>query len=131
VTPDEVRTVLAYASAIDPRIRRNDPDERRLQVAAWHAQLGALDITDARVAIDQHYAADDPPALMPGRLRRLIIAARSERVAANVELEPDADPDDPAAYRAALREGRTRAANGTERRRPVAELYARAFRRPA
>lgn len=72
MTPDEVQAVLAYASAVDPRIRRNDPAERQLQVAAWHAQLQHVDVGDAKAAVDRHYSAVGADALMPAQVRALI-----------------------------------------------------------
>lgn len=114
MTPTDVQRVLAYASAVDPRVRRNDPDERTLQVAAWHTQLAPYGIADARVAVDRHYALPDPPALLPGRLRALIAGIREERLRTTLEPVPAADPDDPGAYIAALRSGRAHvAAHGT------------------
>jgi hypothetical protein len=71
MTPDQVMTVLAYASAVDPRVRRNDPDERQLQAAAWYAQLRHVDVGDAKAAVDAHYADAKPDAIMPGQVRTL------------------------------------------------------------
>ena len=72
MTPDQVMTVLAYASAIDPRVRRNDPDERQLQAAAWYAQLRNVDPADAKSALDAYYGAPQPlDAVMPGQVRAL------------------------------------------------------------
>jgi hypothetical protein len=127
----QVRKVLAYASSTDPRVRRNDPDERELQVASWAAQIGAYDVADARVAVDRHYADPKADALLPGQLRALIAGIRSERLAARPEPLPDADPDDPVAYRAALKANRAAIASGAivpppaVRQLPAAVLDAR------
>lgn len=69
MTPEEIQALLGYASAIDPRIRRNDPDERMLQVRAWHKILATTPFDDAREAVDRHYAAPDADALMPGDVK--------------------------------------------------------------
>lgn len=111
MTPADVEAVLAYAGSGDSRVRRRDPDERRLQVAFWHAQVGHLDIADARLAVTRHYAVDGVDALLPGRLRSLIVAIREERLRATVEPTPAADPDDPRAYLAELRAARRRIAS--------------------
>jgi hypothetical protein len=65
MTPTEVHALLAYASAIDPSIRRNDPDERRLQAAAWHTLLADVDPDTAKAAVERHYAVPGADALMP------------------------------------------------------------------
>lgn len=129
MTPNEVAVLLTYASAVDPRVRRVDAEQRRLQVTAWHAQLADCDPGDAQAAVDRHYAAADPEALLPGRVRSLIAGIRAERLAARPEAEPDADPDDWRAYRAALRAGRARIGSGVEPSRPVKALIGRAFRK--
>ncbi len=69
MTPDEVLALIAYASAIDPRVRRNDPAEGDLQVEGWHAQLGRFDFAVARAAVDGHYARADAQAVLPGDIR--------------------------------------------------------------
>jgi hypothetical protein len=69
MTPDQTAALLAYAAAIDPRIRRNDPDERRLQAAAWHTQLRHIDPDPARRAVDAHYARPRADAALPGDIR--------------------------------------------------------------
>lgn len=66
MTPDETRYILGYASAIDPRVRRNDSHERQLQVLAWHEQLGKLTAEQAKRAIDAHYAKAGASAALPG-----------------------------------------------------------------
>ena len=103
MTPDDVQAVLAYASAIDPRVRRKDGDERQLQVAAWYAQLQHVAIADGRAAVDQHYAAAAPDAIMPGTVRTLagttgpaMYRPLAENVAASYRLAA-ADPGEPLA----------------------------------
>jgi len=72
VTPDEVTALLAYASALDPRIRRNDPYERQMQVKAWHRLLDDVAADDAIRLTDRHYMYPGAEPLMPGNLRRRI-----------------------------------------------------------
>lgn len=66
---EQVAALLAYASAADPRIRRNDPDERRLQVRFWHGQLTSVDFDAACRAIDTHYSQAGVDAILPGDVR--------------------------------------------------------------
>jgi hypothetical protein len=132
MTPREVLTVLAYAGGIDPRVRRNDPDETRLQVDAWYAQLRDVPAGDARAAVHAHYARSGVDALMPADVRSRVAATRSDRIQ-RAELDPPAglDPDDTAAYRAwmlaslrAVADGRPLPARPVLGARPVGELVA-------
>lgn len=66
---EQVAALLAYASAADPRIRRNDPDELRLQVRFWHGQLAGVDFDAARGAVDAHYSRAGVDAVLPGDVR--------------------------------------------------------------
>lgn len=66
---DQVKAVLAYASATDPRIRRNDPAERELQAQAWARHLGNVDQEAAVAAIDGYYARAGVDAILPGDIR--------------------------------------------------------------
>ncbi len=69
MTQDEVRALLAYASAIDPRVRRNDSAERSAQTSAWHSLLGRYLFSDARAAVDEHYSRAAADAILPGDVR--------------------------------------------------------------
>lgn len=72
MSPNEVAVLLTYASAIDPRVRRVDDEQRRLQVSAWHAQLEHVSAADARAAVDRHYSVVGADALMPAQVRALV-----------------------------------------------------------
>jgi hypothetical protein len=89
MTLDETRALLGYAAGIDPRVRRNDPDERALQAAAWHAALAGLPVADAKAGIDRHYAQTREAAL-PADVRRHAMAIRAARIDAAGHLEPPA-----------------------------------------
>lgn len=69
---DQVKAVLAYASATDPRIRRNDPAERELQAQAWARHLGNVDQEAAVAAIDGYYARAGVDAILPGDIRAYV-----------------------------------------------------------
>jgi hypothetical protein len=69
MTPEQTAALLAYASAADPRIRRKDPDELRLQVRFWHGQLSDVDPDPARRAVEAHYRQAGADAILPGDVR--------------------------------------------------------------
>lgn len=69
MTPEEVAGLLAYASAVDPRIRRKDPAELLLQVEAWHTQLAQVALGPAKQAVDAHYSRPGVDAILPGDVR--------------------------------------------------------------
>lgn len=98
MTAADVARLLALAAAFDQRtVGRED-------VAAWASVIGTLDVEDAAHAIRDHYA--DPRAstrrVMPSDvLERCRLYAR-QRLSTRALPPPRVDPDDPAAYRAAL-----------------------------
>ncbi len=69
MTPNEVATLLTYASATDARVRRNDPEQRKAQVTAWSVQLRNVDAVAAREAVDRHYSRAGVDAVLPGDVR--------------------------------------------------------------
>jgi hypothetical protein len=134
MTPNEVGATIAYAAALDPRVGRNEPNARSLQIAAWSQQLAPVtSLADAKAAVDAHYAQPGVQALMPADVVRGVKAIRTARLE-KVALEPPAevDPDDPEAYRRWLAAATRQAADGAEvpeqrrslTRRPVAALLA-------
>lgn len=122
MTPAETAALLAFAAAFDRRtIGEAD-------VLAWQTVLTDIHFEPAKQAVTAHYATETR-WIMPADIRQRVIANRSD-TAADIQgpglpaAIPDADPDDVHAYLAAVRQQRTRAADGTEKRRPVAELLA-------
>lgn len=115
----EVSKLLSLAAAYDRRTIGE------VDVEAWHELLSHIDSEDARRAVLAHYA-DETRWIMPADVLRGVRKIRAERadrnggaIGAGMAYEiPDADPDDEAAYRAALREQRRRAGNGEALRRP-------------
>ncbi|GAA0423723.1 hypothetical protein [Streptomyces luteireticuli] len=128
MTPDETVALTRYVRAMCPGQRFDEytPD-------AWHDVLRSYDLGDARQAV---VALVDAGAVFVGvgeiaaRVRQMR-AARCRHIhgAGQPPEVPDADPDDVAAYLVALRTHRTRAADPTARRRPLAELLAVTARR--
>ena len=118
MTPSETAILLAMAAAFDSRtVGETD-------VMAWHAVLEDLPLEDCEAAVLAWYR-EHRERLMPSDVRHAVKAIRRDRIERDGGTEPpDADPDDVVAYLAAFREGRRRAADGTERPRPVAQLIA-------
>jgi hypothetical protein len=110
VTLDETRALLAYAAGIDPRVRRNDPDERAMQAAAWHQALARLPVADAKAALDRHYR-DSREAALPADVRRRAAVIRDARVDAAGPLQPPGSLSDAEQARW-LREARQAIADG-------------------
>lgn len=123
MTPDETVILARYVRALCPQQKFDEytPD-------AWHDVLGDCPLTAARAAAAA--VARRQPFVSPAEIVAEIRTQRADRAAdiqgPGLPAEiPDADPDDVPAYLAAIREQRTRAADGQQlRRRPVAELLA-------
>lgn len=121
MTPAETAELLGLCAAFDRRtIGKTD-------VLAWQTVLADIDHEAAKQAVTAHYSAETR-WIMPADIRQAVLRQRANTAAdyqgpgLSAEI-PDADPDDWRAYLAALREQRTRAADGLARR-PVAELVA-------
>lgn len=111
MTRDEVVDLLSLAAARDRRT------VGKADVMAWHQDIGDLPFADAREAIGIHFR-ESTDWLMPAHVRRIVARLRDERGGVPgpglSPAIPDADPDDVPAYLAAVREQRTRAADGHE-----------------
>lgn len=128
MTPAETAELLGFCAAFDRRT------VGKADVLAWQTVLADLPFDAARQAVIQHYATETR-WIMPANIRNAVRAARAE-TAADIQgpglppAVPDADPDDVAAYLAAVRQQRVRAADGVSTRpRPVAELLPGTSRR--
>lgn len=118
----EAADVLAMAAAFDSRT------VGKADILAWHAVIGHLDAAEARDAVVAHYT-DTRDRIMPVDVLSRVTKLRALRIAhAGPESVPDADPDDPIAYRDALREGRWRTASGMSPR-PVRQAIEGSFQR--
>ncbi|MEU3851769.1 hypothetical protein [Streptomyces sp. NPDC029554] len=122
MTPSETAELLGFAAAFDRRT------VGKADVLAWQTILGDIDYTAARAAVTAHYGRETR-WIMPADIRQHVLTQRAD-TAADIQgpglpaAIPDADPDDVPAYLAAVKEQRTRAADGELKRRPVAELLA-------
>lgn len=123
MTPDETVVLARYVRALCPQQKFDEytPD-------AWHDVIGEYSLASARSAAAA--VARRQPFVSPAEIIDEITAQRSD---AAVDIQgpglpaeiPDADPDDVPAYLAAVRQQRTRAADGQLlKRRPIAELLA-------
>jgi hypothetical protein len=119
-----VAALLGLMATFDYR-ETDETDDR-----AWLAVLGDLEFKDCEVAVFEHYK-DSGDRMKPVDVRRgvkRIREARARRNGAAPETGlpadiPDADPDDVAAYLAAVREQRVRC-GGQLTPRPVGALLA-------
>lgn len=88
----EVAALLGRVAAFDRR------PVGRAEVAAWQAALDDIGYREAEAAVVEHFRASTD-WLMPAHVRRLVAAARSERVeAAGPALYDGCDDLDGAAY---------------------------------
>lgn len=111
--PTDTVRLVALVSQIAPSqtIDEFTPD-------AWHLVLGHLPFEECREAVIA--VAQRERYISPADIVQEVKRARA-RGPQGADLVPDADPDDPRAYLAALRAGRMRHyADGAERR-PLAE----------
>lgn len=122
--PSDTVRLLALVTQIAPaqKVDEFTPD-------AWHLVVGDLDYDEAReavIAVARRQAWIAPADVVQEALR-----ARARRPRFDAEYVPDADPDDPDAYLAALRGGRLRHyADGTVRRPLAAAMRAALPERP-
>lgn len=115
---DTTKAVLAKASLYDQTFAKPD-----LGIAvAWSSLIGDLDRADALQAVEDHYGAQTR-RLMPADIIAGVKRIRAARLERDPEPLPDADPDDVHAYKAALLAGRNRVADGTEKARPIGEVF--------
>lgn len=115
MTPAESLLITRMVRAVCPQQKFDEytPD-------AWHKLLEDLPFADCEAAVVA--LGRRQPFISPSEIHAEVRRIRAARIAEVPEAVPDADPDDVPAYLAALRAGRTRAADGSERPRPVAEL---------
>jgi hypothetical protein len=116
VNLSETTALLALVSQIMPaqKIDEFTPD-------AWTLVLEDVTFDDARQAVVA--VAKRAPFVAPAEIIAEVKRMRRDRLDASPEAIPDADPDDEAAYRRALREGRMKVAEGRTPRN-VAALVA-------
>lgn len=118
MTPSESLMIVRMVRAICPQQKFDEytPD-------AWHRLLDDLTFADCETAVIE--LGRRQTFISPSEIRTEVRRARNARIADTVEDVPDADPDDVKAYLAALRDGRTRTADGgTDRSDELTQLLA-------
>ncbi|MFJ5775016.1 hypothetical protein [Streptomyces sp. NPDC093094] len=102
----EVAAVLAYIGRLDPRTIPADTGNARDQIVQWQELLDDVPFAtahdwDVREAIRAH-VLDSPYPILPVDVARKWRAYRRDRLDRHTDPTPDADPDDPAAWRTEL-----------------------------
>lgn len=112
MTLPETIKLLAVAAAFDRR-HIGEADS-----VAWHAALAGLEYPDAEAAVIAHYR-ESREWIMPADVWGRVRAMRRDRLAAVVIPAPEADPDLPGSYRAALTAVIRRIGDGLSVRRAI------------
>lgn len=112
MTLDETYQLLERIALVDDRIARTAPEEVTGQAEMWAVILRDVPPEFAATAVAEHYAAS-PHALRPADIATRWRAHTRARLADHTDPVPAADPDDEAAYRAALAANRHAVATGT------------------
>ncbi|MFD4572065.1 hypothetical protein ACFWNK_01960 [Streptomyces sp. NPDC058417] len=123
MNPEQVPELIAKIAMADPRVRREDPVERRGQLQMWIGILADVPYDFAVQAAQQHYATSQWPITAGDIATRWQTAVR-DRMAAHTQAfepyaHPDLDPDDADGYLAALRGERQAVAHGQLPPEPV------------
>lgn len=116
MTPDYIPELIAKIALADPRVRREDPIERRAQLQMWAGILADVPLEFAVHAAQDHYANSQWP-ITPGDIAsrwKAVVAERMRRENGTFEPTdyPWLSPDDIGGYLRALRERRQAVAIG-------------------
>lgn len=114
----QIPQLIAQIALADPRIRREDPVERRAQAAMWAGILTNVPYDFAVQAAQAHYATSQWP-IAPGDIAARWQATVRDRLTRDTGTfepndYPDLDPDDAVGYLQALRGQRQRVAQGVQ-----------------
>jgi hypothetical protein len=111
MNPSQIPQLIAEIALADPRIRREDPTERRGQIHMWAGILTDVPYDFAIQAAHRHYAQSQWP-ILPADIATAWTAAVRDRLERHTELAPPVDPDNTAAYLTALNRQRQAIATG-------------------
>ncbi|MET9291144.1 cell surface glycoprotein [Streptomyces sp. NPDC003077] len=126
----ETAALLAYVARLDPRSTPADQAEAGDRLDQWYELLADVPATaphpegrhwDAAQAV-RHHIATSPYPIKPADVVRPWQAFRRAALDRHTDPVPDADPDDPAAYRAALLGTRLAVATGAAAPTTLREL---------
>jgi hypothetical protein len=120
----EAAIMLTYVARVDHRSLGDEDAE------AFAELLDDIDFTEAMASARQHLRSETA-WLTAAHIRKGVEAMHSGHAADKPvsTVEPDADPDDVAAYQDALRAGRLSTTERVVKARPLAELLAGSFSR--
>lgn len=111
MNPSDIPQLIAEIALADPRIRREDPTERRGQIKMWAGILTDVPYDFAIQAAHRHYANSQWP-ILPANIATAWKAAVRDRLERHTELPPPVDPDNTGVYLAALQQRRQAIATG-------------------
>lgn len=112
MNPEQIPQLLAEIALADPRVRREDPIERRAQVLMWAGILTDVPYEFAVRSAQRHYATSTWP-ILPADIATRWQAVVRDRMNRDTDPEPPGvDPDDEEAYRTQLAARRQAVAHG-------------------
>jgi hypothetical protein len=118
MNPEHIPELIAKIAMADPRVKRDDPIERRAQLQMWAGILADVPHGFAVQAAQDHYANSQWP-IVPGDIAsrwQAVVRDRMRRDTGTFEPNefPDLDPDDVIGYLAALRGHRQAVIQGVQ-----------------
>ncbi|GHH30029.1 hypothetical protein [Streptomyces rubradiris] len=126
--PEQIPHLIAQIALADPRVRREDPTERRAQILMWAGILTDVPYDYAVQAAQEHYATSTWPILPAEIATRWAATVRDRMNRHNGTFEPTAhpelDPDDISGYITALRNERQAVVRGEAAPAAVKEITA-------
>jgi hypothetical protein len=126
--PEQIPQLIAQIALADPRVRREDPTERRAQILMWAGILTDVPYDFAVHAAQQHYATSTWPILPAEIATRWQATVRDRMTRHSGTFEPTAhpelDPDDIDGYLAALRGERQAVISGHTNPAPIKAITA-------
>ncbi|MFJ1695726.1 hypothetical protein ACIOHC_11330 [Streptomyces sp. NPDC088252] len=111
--PEQIPQLIAEIALADPRVRREDPKERRAQILMWAGILADVPYDYAVTAAHRHYAKSTWP-ILPADIATQWAATVRDRMNRDVDPAPPVDPDNETAYRRALAARRRAVATGQQ-----------------
>lgn len=107
MNPEQIPQLIAQIALADPRVRREDPTERRAQIYMWAGILTDVPYDYAITAAHKHYAESQWP-ILPANIATRWAADVRDRMNRHTQTfeptaHPELDPDDVHGYHQALR----------------------------
>lgn len=127
MNPSDIPRLLAEIALADPRVRREDPTERRGQIKMWAGILTDVPYDFAIHAAQRHYAESQWP-ILPANISTRWTTTVRDRMERHTDPDLPIDPDNEAAWRTELRA--TRQAVAVGELQPADHHHAQGQRRP-